>query len=467
VEALPEAKRDVVIAQLRSVLGPLRLRYTPITPTVKQEAFLRCNALEVLFGGAAGGGKSAALLAGALQYVDVPGYAAILFRRSYTDLALPGALMDRADQWLAGTDARWIQLEKTWEFPSSATITFAYLSSDKDRLRYQSAEFQYIAFDECTQFTEVQYRYLFSRLRKPEESSGVAPDGTGIADVPLRMRSGSNPGGPGHGWVRKRLVDPKTRKGVFIPARLEENPHLNQEEYEVSLENLPPVERQRLRHGDWDAVDEGLMFQRGWFRLIDSNEVPPATMTARYWDVAATDEDSEANPDPDWTVGLRMSWSATAGRYTIEHIAYDKTSDPDDLQAEIARSDGPGVPVREEMEPGSSGKSVIKMKKRSIFRGYDYDGVRSTGAKDVRARPVAAAARPVKGDTFGMIQLVRGPWVDEFLDQVSPFPGDGYHDDMVDAMSGAFEMLAPYAQGGAQSQVAEVHLPPRRWAATR
>ena len=102
----------------------------------------------------------------ALQYVEVPEYAAILFRQSYADLSLPGALMDRAHGWLFQTDARWGDLKKTWIFPSGATLSFGYLENENDKYRYQSAEFQFVGFDELTQFTESQYTYLHSRLRR-------------------------------------------------------------------------------------------------------------------------------------------------------------------------------------------------------------------------------------------------------------------------------------------------------------
>ncbi len=99
-------------------------RYIPHTPTARQAAFLLLPDQEVFFGGAAGGGKSDALLMAALQYVDAPKYAAILFRRTYADLSLPGALMDRAHEWLDGTDAVWNEQTKTWRFPSGATLSF-------------------------------------------------------------------------------------------------------------------------------------------------------------------------------------------------------------------------------------------------------------------------------------------------------------------------------------------------------
>jgi len=92
----------------------------------------------------------------ALQYVDVPGYAAILFRRTFRDLALPGALMDRAGEWLGGTDAHWDAQNATWRFPSGATLSFGYLEHEQDKYRYQSAEFQFCGFDELAQFAESQ-----------------------------------------------------------------------------------------------------------------------------------------------------------------------------------------------------------------------------------------------------------------------------------------------------------------------
>lgn len=248
--------------QLSTLLTPRVSGFCPHQPTERQTAALVAHRFlpddepsEVFYGGAAGGGKSDWLLMGALEYVDVPGYAAILFRRTLTELALPGALLARAREWLEPqAGVHWNDDRKQWRFPSGATIQFAYMDSAGDELRYQSAEFQYVAFDELTQWpTSSQYEYLFSRIRRP----ATGP----LAHVPLRMRAASNPGGPGHGWVRKRFpIDGRPRGGrVFVPAKIADNPHLDQDAYRKSLSRLDDTTRRRLEDGDWQAA-EGLAF---------------------------------------------------------------------------------------------------------------------------------------------------------------------------------------------------------------
>jgi hypothetical protein len=107
---------------------------------------------ELLYGGAAGGGKSDALLMAALQFIQYKNYNALLLRKTYSELALPEAIMDRAFQWLEGTDAEWHAKEYRWSFPSGANLSFGYLQSENDKFRYQSSAFQFIGFDELTEF---------------------------------------------------------------------------------------------------------------------------------------------------------------------------------------------------------------------------------------------------------------------------------------------------------------------------
>lgn len=220
----------------------------PHSPTPKQHTFLWLKNRHAFYGGQAGGGKSDALIEAALQYVDVPDYAAILIRQSFPDLKQPGAIMARAKEWLIGQPGiKWNENDRQFTFPSGAKLVFGFLKRDEDVQQYRSAEFQFIGFDELTQFSEYQYTYMESRLRRLRGS-----------DVPLRMRSASNPGGKGHQWVRRTFVDDsKDADYAFIPATIQDNIHLDREEYTKSLENLDPYTRAQYLYGDWNARPPG------------------------------------------------------------------------------------------------------------------------------------------------------------------------------------------------------------------
>lgn len=241
----------------RRVMAGLRLDpvYCPKLMSRKQQQFLRTPHLEAFYGGAAGGGKSEALLAAAIQYIDQPRYAALLLRRTFSDLAKPGALIDRSKLWWSGTPARYNATEHKWTFPSGATLTFGYLASEGDVYQYQGSEFQFIGFDELTQFSEFQYTYLFSRLRRNMAVS-----------APLRMRAASNPGGVGHEWVKSRFIETDRSDVAVIRAKVADNPGMNVDEYIASLQQLDHLTRAQLLDGDWDVVANGDVFLREWFR---------------------------------------------------------------------------------------------------------------------------------------------------------------------------------------------------------
>ena len=146
---------------------------------------------EVLFGGATGGGKSSALLMGALQFFDVPGYAALILRTTSQALTLPDGLVPRSHQWLANTGATWNEQKKTWASECGATLTFGYLEGPRDKYRYASSAYQFIGFEELTEFRkEEDYTFLFSRLRKTlaraslaralEDARDDEPSGSGL-----------------------------------------------------------------------------------------------------------------------------------------------------------------------------------------------------------------------------------------------------------------------------------------------
>lgn len=232
---------DPIIAKARG--------YCPHKPHRKQAEFLALPDLEALYGGAAGGGKSDALLMAALKYVNDPEYSALLLRRTFRDLNQPKAIMDRARAWLINTDAKWNTQAKRWTFPSGATLTFGYLDAERDKDQYASAEYHFIGFDELTQFPENWYRFMFSRLRKERDSK-----------IPIRMRGATNPGNIGHAWVRRRFVDEASREAPFIPALLDDNPFIDQIGYRESLSKLDSITRQQLEKGVWRNDVSGLVY---------------------------------------------------------------------------------------------------------------------------------------------------------------------------------------------------------------
>lgn len=245
--------------QKRAVKAARFNEWIPHHPTPKQRDFLQLDCKEALFGGGAGGGKSDALLMASMgmflpsgewrSFVDEPNYAGLILRRTYKDLALPGAIMDRAGDWLAGTRAKWLDKDKTFAFPSGASISFGFLDNKADLGRYQGAELQYVGFDEATQFPEQWARYLLSRLRRNKGST-----------IPLRARLASNPGGLGHMWVYRRFVETPDPTRVFVPSLLGDNPHLDQEEYRHSLSLLDEATRRQLELGIWLQDASGLVY---------------------------------------------------------------------------------------------------------------------------------------------------------------------------------------------------------------
>lgn len=463
----PEQRQRILSLAMPRVVDP----YFAHIPHPKQQVFLTIQAREAMYGGAAGGGKSDALLMAALQYADVPGYSALLLRRTWPDLNSPGAILDRGRTWLGETDAREQEGGRVWRFPSGARLSFGYIQYDKDKYKYQSAEYQFIGVDELTQWEETTYRYLFSRIRRPKvaclncgtklgkQSDGKwrhtqvklraarkcrfaypdpmvlkqytpAHDGMTIFDIPLRMRSATNPGGIGHEWVKSRFVDRRTRdpKAVFVPALLRDNPSLDEEEYEEVLDYLLPVDRERLKHGDWDTVEEGDMFKRHQFKPLD---VPPAEgLVVRFWDNAATAGSG------DWTVGVKMR-RVPNGTWVVEDVRRGQWSSLQKKQMVrmTALEDGRGCYIRMEQEPGSAGVDVIDDYRRNVLVGFNFDGERSTGDKQQRAIGYASAAEA------GNVYMVTSAWNMAYLDEVCQFPF-GQNDDQVDASSGAFNWLA-------------------------
>lgn len=427
------------------------------TATPRQSQFLKSSAYEALYGGAAGGGKSEALLAGALRWATEPHFRALILRRTYADLER--SLIDRSRTMFrkAFPDADYHETKKTWRFPSGAQVQFGHLEHEEDKFEYQSAEYSYVAFDELTHFSETQYTYLTSRARS---SHGL----------PIRIRAATNPGGRGHEWVMRRWapwLDPRSEQQaapgeklfyengpdgetwvdvpsheslsrVFIPANISDNPHLTESDptYVSRLRGLDRVTRAQLLEGDWLArVAEGALFKSAWF---DRVAVAPAqAFRVRYWDRASTPE-SEAKSkgrDADYTVGVRIARTSDGLLFVEDVVRFrGRPMEVEDTIVKTAKADGKHVMVGIEQDPGSAGVAEADAYMRALC-GFNARKVRPTGNKVQRAQPASAQceARNVK--------LVQAPWNKAFTEELEQFP-DGNHDDQVDAFSGAFTLAA-------------------------
>lgn len=271
----------------------------------QQALWLLLDQREAFYGGAAGGGKSAALLTAALQYVDVPGYAALILRRSFPQLSQPKMLIPLSHQWLQGSDAIWNGGRREWVFPSGAVLRFGHVEDEQAIYNYQGGGYQFIGFDELTQFTPAMYEYIaFSRARR---ETALARAG-----VTVRIRSTANPGGVGHQWVKQRFVDEETRQAgsVFIPAKVSDNPGLDVADYEESLSHLGEILRRQLLEGDWGAF-EGAAYPmfNPHVHVVDPFDVPDA------WERFESMDPGSNNP---------TAWLAWATDYDGNHLVFDE-----------------------------------------------------------------------------------------------------------------------------------------------
>ena len=234
------------------------------TPQPKQAVFQSRGEYEALYGGAAGGGKSDALLTEALRQVHIPHYRGLILRKTYPQLS---ELIDRSRDLysLAFPKAKYNDSKHFWVFPSGAKIYFGAMQHTKDRINYQGKRYDFIAFDELTHFTWDEYSYMFSRNR---------PSGSGTR---VYIRATTNPGGIGHSWVKERFITAAppltpiktemniakpdgslmtvTRNRIFIPSTVFDNSELlrNDPNYLANLSMLPEKEKNALLYGDWDS----------------------------------------------------------------------------------------------------------------------------------------------------------------------------------------------------------------------
>jgi len=427
-----------------------------------QTAFLTTWADIAVYGGAAGGGKSYALLLEPLRHFDNKLFGGVIFRRNSTQVRNEGGLWHESVALYQQLSAHPREAFLEWIFPSGARLKFGHLEHEKSVYDWHGSQIPFLGFDELTHFTEKQFWYMLSRNRS-------------VSGVPGYVRATCNP--DADSWVRKLIawyiddegypipersgvirwfirkddeliwgesreelierygIDELPKSFTFIPSKIEDNKILMQKDpsYLASLKALSRIERLRLLGGNWNVrASAGMMFQREWFPIVDA--IPSGWISAvRFWDRAAT-KPNETNKDPDYTRGLKL-YRYPNGSFVVADLksARDTPGQIESLVKNVASHDSQSVKIVSQQDPGSAGVSEAEHFIR-MLAGFDVHVTTMSKDKLTRAKPVSAQCE------VGNIKVFRAPWNDEFFTELENFP-EGRHDDIVDVLSGAFNEL--------------------------
>ncbi len=445
----------------------------------KQEKFLACSADICIYGGAAGGGKSYALLLEPLRHIGNKQFAAVAFRRTSPQILNPGGLWSESFNIysLFGATPK-LNPKPMWIFPSGATITFSHLEMEQTKYDWQGSQIPLIMFDELTHFSETVFFYMLSRNRSmcgikpyiratcnPDADSWVAkliawwidPD-TGY---PIEERCGKIrwflrrddtiywADSKAELWERFNLATDEEKEEpksiTFINSTLQDNKLLMQRDpsYVANLKALPTVERERLLYGNWKIKQSaGLFFKRTQIGNMLPCVPNDVEQFVRAWDLAATAETEKG--DPAYTAGVLMG-KRSNGRYVIIDVINVRQS-ASDVRATIrhtAESDNAkygNVKIRLPQDPGQAGKdqaqSFIK-----LLSGFSVKAVPVSGSKEARAEPTAAQWQA------GNFDVIVADWNENYFSQMESFPASKFKD-MVDATNDAFSELESRADFG-------------------
>jgi predicted phage terminase large subunit-like protein len=433
-----------------------------------QEQFLASPADIVIYGGAAGGGKSWGLLMEPIRHVTTNRqFAAVFFRRNTTQIRNPGGLWDESRTLYPLLGARPAKAVLEWRWPFGGLVKMAHLEHESTVYDWQGAQIPLIGFDELTHFTKAQFFYMLSRNRSTcgvrpymrattnpdadswvkeliawwiDDATGLAiPERSGVIRWFVRVNDAIVWADTADELRERHGADVEPKSLTFIAAKLEDNKILQQKDpgYRANLMAQSAVERARLHDGNWKIRPAaGLYFQRTWVKVVDA--APTDLEVVRYWDLAAT-EKVEGN-DPDWTVGVKLGRSRSTQRYIVLH-AVRLREGPHKVRTAIANTaaaDGRGVHIRLPQDPAQAGKDQAQSYV-TLLSGYSVRTRSESGDKTVRFGPFSAQCEA------GNIDFMRGDWNTVVFDSLEAFP-EGTHDDDVDACSGAFaHFVAPAA----------------------
>jgi len=428
-----------------------------------QTEALRSRADILIFGGAAGAGKSYALLMQPLRHLHNGKYSAVIFRRNSTQVRNQGGLWDESNEIYPLTGATGFSHAMEWRWPSGMTVSMRHMDHESDRFSYQGMQTPLVCFDEICHFTESQFWYMLGRNRSmsgvrarirgtcnPDPDSFVArlvdwwiDQETGY---PIPERSGVLRwfvrDGDGLVWADSREAlcenhgpeaDPKSF--TFIGGNVFDNKILLSKDlaYLANLKALPLLEREQLLKGNWKIrPSAGMYFRSEWFEIVDAAPRPFQTR-CRFWDRAGTKP--KGGGKADWTAGVLVSKDAV-GRFFVEDVArfQGTPAEVERSMCALASQDGHQTIVGFMQDPGSAGVAEKDYAVRALA-GYPVRVIAASGSKEVRAKPASSQAEN------GNLKLVRGRWNHDFLQELVNFP-EGGNDDQVDGLSGAVGVLA-------------------------
>ena len=436
-----------------------------------QEQFLSTEADICIYGGAAGGGKTYALLLEPIRHINNGRFGCVIFRKNSGQITNTGGLWDTSYQlypFLGGKPTK--TPAPKWVFPSGMKVTFAHMALESDMYSWQGSQIPLICFDELTHFSKQQFFYMLSRNRSdsgvrgyirattnPDADSWVAefiswwwdpktgypiPERSGKLRWMLRLDDVIYWEDSPEQLVEKYGCDQEDPKSVtFIPSSITDNKVLlaNDPGYMASLKALPLVERERLLGGNWKIRPAaGLYFKRADANLIE--ELPKNIVKwVRAWDLAATEdrENVKGSDGPAYTAGVLIG-KTKDGKYVIADVVNKRLSANDVRKtvkntAIVDKIKYKRVRIRMSQDPGQAGKEQ-KEQYIKMLSGFNVHFEKESGDKVTRAEPFSAQWEA------GNVSVLLAPWTEEYLGQLESFP-DSKFKDMVDSSANGFNEI--------------------------